>query len=356
MQAAEVPCSQEFTPRLQMDRLYPDRCMSSEPGVLPREELEAWTRRDLFKPAREALDRLFTLVLTTRRDLWVDFGQRIEIASEQLREVELIWHRVGDDSIELIEANRGRSDVVRRLGISSYTIGSGEYPELDIACDRESLAETAIWLDYKSLFVFADILLSVYVQMSEHVWEAPGELDHRQGLSPFLTSADRVLLDLEPGSMFAVSMADLFASLKAIDHLLGFYRDKFITHPRPDLSVVGSGTSLSVPLDFHRSYGRRVQASEQQLRRLRKAVRQVEREEGLRPLFSDDSDPRDGLRALAMRLEGLKHDRSIQTVKNLLKEWGMTSPPVAMVADRLNGVLTAWADRLAYLIADGVCG
>jgi hypothetical protein len=328
--------------------------MSEVPRTPPRNELEAWTRRDLFEPALAALRELFTLVLTTRRDLWVGLGQRIEIASEQLCEVELIWHRIADDSIDRIEAMQERSSVVRQLGLTKYTIGNGECPELDAACAREDGAETALWLDYKSLFVFADILLGVYLQMSEYVWEAPNDLDHRQGLSPFLASVDRVRSDLEPGSMFAASMDDLLTSLKAIDRWLGFYRDKFIIHPRTDLSIVSSGTSLSVPLDFHRSYGHLTQATDAELRRLRRTVRQVEKAEGFRPLFADDSDPRDGLRALAMRLEGLKHEQSIVTVKNLLREWGMTSPPVTQVADRLNGVLTVWAERLAYLIARGV--
>jgi hypothetical protein len=88
--------------------------------------------------------------------------------------------------------------------------------------------------------------------------------------------------------------------------------------------------------------GDRREVTEAQLRALRKAVRQVERAEGLN-LGSDEHDPRPKLRKAAGLLGELSHKQSVATIKNLLKEWGMTSPPALQVAQQLNNVLELWA-------------
>lgn len=72
----------------------------------------------------------------------------------------LIWNRLGDDRITQIESLRARYDLQEQLGIFNYTTGTGEQPELDVVWANEREAETALWLDYKSLFVFGDILVA----------------------------------------------------------------------------------------------------------------------------------------------------------------------------------------------------
>ncbi|MEX0705523.1 MAG: hypothetical protein WD041_02795, partial [Nitriliruptoraceae bacterium] len=56
-----------------------------------------------------------------------------------------------------------------RAGLRPQTVKNFR---LDQAYARERAAETALWLDYKSFFVFADILVGGYVHVSELVWEA----------------------------------------------------------------------------------------------------------------------------------------------------------------------------------------
>ena len=51
-------------------------------------------------------------------------------------------------------------------------------------------------------------------------------------------------------------------------------------------------------------------------------------------------------RKLAQLLGQLKNEQSVTTIKNLLKEWGMTSPPALQVARQLNDVLELWARLL----------
>jgi hypothetical protein len=92
-------------------------------------------------------------------------------------------------------------------------------------------------------------------------------------------------------------------------------------------------------------HGHRREVTEAELRALRKAVRQVEHAEGLN-LGSDEHDPRPKLRKLAQLLGRLKNEQSVTTIKNLLKEWGMTSPPALQVARQLNDVLELWARLL----------
>jgi hypothetical protein len=113
-----------------------------------------------------------------------------------------------------------------------------------------------------------------------------------------------------------------------------------------DSYVVGEYPNLrgaiSVPLNFHMEHGHRREVTEAELRVLRKTVRQVEQAEGLN-LGSDEHDPRPKLRKLAGLLGQLRDEQSVATLKNLIKEWGMASPPALQVARQLNEVLELWS-------------
>ena len=126
------------------------------------------------------------------------------------------------------------------------------------------------------------------------------------------------------------------------DHL-GFYRDTFITHLPCGIYLLGGGESLAMPLDFHFDHGRR-DVTERELRLLEKSLRQIEVAEGL-DLHSSE-DPRGALRDLARMSDGLTLDPSRRTLRNLLKEWGMTSPPPLTVATDLANTLEVWAQLL----------
>ena len=283
---------------------------------------------------------LFSLDLPEeRRD---ELMQRVGDVEEQLDEIVLIWNRLGDARIAQIEALRDGFDVRETISESSYRIGTGEYPELDEIYSRERAAEKAVRLDYKSLFVFADILLGGYVHVSEGVWDGPEGINHRDGLSRFLATVTKMRADGDLPEPFGGYMAVLYDKLVALDNLLGFYRDKFITHLPPDLFMAGSGGAIAVPLEFHVEHGHRREVTEAELRTLRTTLRQVERSEGL-DLGSDEPDPRPKLRKFSVLLGRMKNEQSVRTIKNLLKEWGMTSPAALEVARQLNEVLELWA-------------
>src|SRR4051812_13316193 len=128
--------------------------MAWTPEIPPRNEIEAAFPRDVLNAASEALQRVFWLNLPEeRQDTLMQQAGDVE---EQLDELLLIWNRLGDDRVQQIEALREYHAATDRIGASSYTVGTGEFPELDEAHGRERAAETALWLDYKSLFVFAD--------------------------------------------------------------------------------------------------------------------------------------------------------------------------------------------------------
>ncbi len=313
--------------------------MSWRSEIPPREELEAAFPRDVLDGASDALDDVFRLNLPEERQ--DTLMQRAGEVEDQLEELALIWNRLGDDRIAQIEAIRD-ADVAREGIERSYTIGTGEHPDLDEAYARERAATTALWLDYKSLFVFADILVGGYVRVSEMIWEAPDSISHRDGVSRFLVSVARTQTESGLSVPFAEYMDALYEKLVSIDNVLGFYRDKFITHLPTDMFMASSGGAIAVPLDFHMDHGHRREVTEAQLRALRKAVRQVEEAEGLE-LGSDEPDPRPKLRKLAALLGKLQHEQSVRTVKNLLKEWGMTSPSALGVATELNDLLELWA-------------
>jgi hypothetical protein len=221
-------------------------------------------------------------------------------------------------------------------------LGTGEHPELEAAWRRDREAETALWVDYKSLFVFGDILVASYVSFSEVIWEAPEGVNHHDGLSTFLRSVERARAAPGLSGAFADYMDILYNRLMELDDLVGFYRDKFITHLPPDMSI-GAGMAISVPLDFHYEHGRRREVTEAELRNLRKTVRQVEKAEEL-DLGADEPDPRRKLRTLGTMLGRFKHAQSSATIRALLKEWGSTSPPALKVATSLNDVLECWGN------------
>jgi len=112
-----------------------------------------------------------------------------------------------------------------------------------------------------------------------------------------------------------------------------------------DMFMTGGGFAFEVPLDFHIDHGHRREVTEAEVRILQEAMSRVEQAEGF-DLGMDEPDPRAKLRKLSQLLGRLKHEESVKTIKDLLKQWGMTSPPVIEVATGLNEVLELWAKLL----------
>jgi hypothetical protein len=228
-------------------------------------------------------------------------------------------------------------------------LGQASTPDLEEAWERRERAETALWLDYKSLFVFADVLLGRFVSLSEPAWEAPSEVEQHRGLTKFLVSVEKVEQSSRLVPPFADYMTRLRDRLQALDNVLGVYRDVFVIHVPPDLARTGAISSMSVPLDFERSHGRGREPTEDELQRLRAAVRKVEDAVG-HPLCPDEEDPRPRLWGLTARLGRLKTAQA-WAVKDLVKEWGMRSPPASQVAEELSEVLEVWATMLGEQLA-----
>jgi hypothetical protein len=311
------------------------------PPIPPPDEVAAAFPRDVFSGASRALEDVFWLDLAEERlDVLLQRAGEVE---EQLSELVLVWHRLGDDRIRQIEAMRGLYDAPQPP--SGQVVDSEKYPEYASAWAREQDANTAVLLDYKSLFLFGDILVGDYVAMSEPVWEAPPELEHGDGLSAFLRSVATAGGNGELPAPFSEYMDVLQPLLVAVDDRVGFYRDRFITHVPPEMLTAGGGGSVGAPLGFHISHAPRREASEAELRRLRRTVRQVEQREGL-DLGSDEPDPRPKLQKLGKSLDQLTHAENVTTVKNLLKQWGITSPAAIEVARGLNELFETWANEL----------
>ncbi len=305
--------------------------------------IEPVAPEDAFNGAIDAFVRLFRLELPLEG--WEGFRRIADETYEQLLEVVLIWERIGRDSIEWLEAEREMEAVRERLGRSRTPLGTGEHPELEEVQKRSRVAETAQWLDYKSLFLFSDILLGRYVVLSEPVWDAPEAIEHANGVSSFLTSVTKARANGQFVAPFADFMHRLHTPLAALDNLVGLYRDMFVTHLPPDIVRTGGTASLNIPLDFQRSYGPHRQVSDEELQELRLKLRQVEGKERL-PLCPDDEDPRSRLWALAADLPRMKNEAAARTVRRLIKQWGMGSPPIVQVATELNRVLETWAGLL----------
>jgi len=201
--------------------------MSSKPEIPPREEIEAAFPRDVFDGAVGAFDDVFWL--NVPEESQDRLAQQAGDVEEQLEELVLIWNRLGDDRVNQIDALRDVDAALAKIEDKSGGIRSAEHPELAEAYARDQAAQTALWLDYKSLFVFADILVGGYVRVSEVVWEAPDAINH-DGLSKFLGSVAKARRKGALPDPFGKYMDALYDKLSATDNVLGFYRDKFITH------------------------------------------------------------------------------------------------------------------------------
>ena len=151
--------------------------MPWRPDIPPPEAVEAAFPRDVFDGAAEALDRLLWLNLSgDRQDALLQRGGEAELL---LEEVEVIWNRIGDDRIAEIEAHRELFDLADKLGLTSYRLGDGSQRALEEIWHRQRIAEIQLRLDYKSLFVFGDLLTGAYVRVREPIWEAPAAVEHR---------------------------------------------------------------------------------------------------------------------------------------------------------------------------------
>jgi hypothetical protein len=143
-----------------------------KPDIPPREKVEAAFPRDVFDAPLNALEAVFWLDLSDdRRDVLL---QRAGTAEEQPEEMVVIWNRLGDDRIKEIEALRDEYDAPRPDSGTTVAIGSGEFPEYENAWMRGRDASSALLLDYKSLFVFGDILLGAYVALRRRCGKPTG--------------------------------------------------------------------------------------------------------------------------------------------------------------------------------------
>ena len=143
-----------------------------KPDIPPREKVEAAFHRDVFDAPLNALEAVFWLDLSDdRRDVLL---QRAGTAEEQPEEMVVIWNRLGDDRIKEIEALRDEYDAPRPDSGTTVAIGSGEFPEYENAWMRGGDASSALLLDYKSLFVFGDILLGAYVALRRRCGKPTG--------------------------------------------------------------------------------------------------------------------------------------------------------------------------------------
>lgn len=311
-----------------------------KPDIPSPEEVERLFPRDAFDGAVAALDRALWIDLPEERA--DTFLQRAGEAESQLEEMVLIWNRIGDDRITEIEARRRYYDEQERLGLSNVTLGDGSQPTLEEHWRAGLEAEIALRVDFKSLFVFGETLLSSYLVMSEPAWEAPSDVDHGNGPTRFILSVRKAQKAGQVAPPFSEYMDVLLEKLAAVDDMLGFYRDKFVIHLPPDMLLAGSGGSLGVPLEFHFDHARRREVAEAELRELERAVAAVAAEEDLE-LGGDDA--RAQLRKLAAMRAALKKESSKKELRRLLREWGVTSPPALDMARALNELLETWGDR-----------
>lgn len=316
-----------------------------KPEIPPPEVVAAAFPEGVFDPALDAMHSLFFLDVRDETGELDSIG--LYVPEEELEELRLIWGRLREDRLTGIEASRRRYDLQAESKVSM--IGTGEDPALDAAWRDERDAELALGLDHKSLYVFGDLLLAAYVRMSQRVWQAPEGIPHNEGATKFIKAARKRMAapDFDAASVFAEYMAILLDPLEAVDDLLGFYRDKFIVHLPEGMFVSGSGGAIAVPLVFEWTHSRkRGEPTPDELRALGKTLNKVAVMEKLDLGPTDMADPRIKLRTLLTRVPDLQLKESVTTVQNLLREWGASSPPVLMVAQRLAEVLELWAVAL----------
>jgi hypothetical protein len=241
----------------------------------------------VFDTALEKLEEVFWLELGEEVDDLL--GVRATRAEQTLEQLILIWRRAGQDRLAELAAYAHMSALVARRreeGVHSPSSETDqEYRELT-AADHE--AQTALWVDWKSFFIFGELLLGDFALLSEVIWNAPGTVTHDDGITRFWRTAEEV--DVEPGSAFGVCMGRLLQRIKIADSLVGFYRDKFIMHLPADMTP-GSGGSLDEPHDFYLSHQRHHALAEGELERLREAVDPIAAAVGLHPRASDSQVP-----------------------------------------------------------------
>jgi hypothetical protein len=297
---------------------------------------------DAFDAAHEKLMRVFWLDLPDEQHH--ELLHRGSKEEEALEELMVVWRRIGEDRIQEIESYHERSRMADERGLrSGYTLGTGDYPDLDEVYFREHDAETQLRVDYKSLFVFGEITFRDYLVLSEVVWEAPAGIEHDQGPTRFLSSVARATREtpLDPRSRFGRLIQPLLPLMQAVDNSLGFYRDKFVIHVPADMLLSGGGGAIGTPLPFSMSYERRQEVEEAQLTRLAELVKQVEEEQGINLGAGDDPKPK--LRKLSDMLDRLDDPETVKAVQSALKEWGAELPPAVGLARNLASMFEQWA-------------
>lgn len=165
--------------------------MPWKPDIPPPEKVEAAFPRNVFDGAASGLDRMLWLNVPDgeQQDMLLQRGGEAE---NLLEEVIAIWNRIGDDRIAEIEARREHYELTDKLGLGNYTLGDGSHPELEEIWHRELAAEIQLRVDYKSFFVFGDLLVAAYITTSEPVWEAPPSIRHHDGTTAFIRSVQRL--------------------------------------------------------------------------------------------------------------------------------------------------------------------
>lgn len=304
------------------------------------EEAAARFPADVLDEAYESLEDAAWLKLAEgdAEDTFLHRHGEAELLLEQLM---LVWNRLRDDRLRQVDWNRRSHELRerrRQKGIHSYS--SADDPEFAELTREGYELDTALLVDYKSFFIFGDLLLGAYPSFSELAWDAPAGIEHTEGITQFWRSVDRVAY--EPESTFGTCMRAVLQEIKALDHSLGFYRDKFIVHPPPDLSPSGS-EALADPLTFEMSHDRLLPPAHAELQRLSDGLDKIAERENI-DLSGDD--PRSRLRQLNRMLPELDDRQSIKTARELLSDWGVDAPQALPTAQLLAQTLEAWARTL----------
>lgn len=299
---------------------------------------------DVFDTAHEKLMHVFWLKLpeSQHRELL----QRGSKAEEAMEELMVVWRRIGEDRIDEIEAFRRRHEIEEERGLTTYTAGIGEHPDLDETFADGRDAETRLRIDYKSLLVFGEIVFRDYLVFSEVIWDAPAGIEHGEGPTWFLGSVKKVTSKdpLDPSSRFGRLVIPLLPLMHSVDNSLGFYRDKFVIHVPADMLLAGAGGAVGAPLPFSMGYARRREIEEAQLKRLAQTIKRVEASEGVSLGAGDDPQPK--LRRLSDMLDRIDDPSTVKEVQDTLKEWGAELPPALGVARNLANLFEKWAEAL----------
>jgi hypothetical protein len=146
---------------------------------------------DVFDKAYSVLEDAAFLDLPRgeREDSYLHRQGRAEQLFEQLM---LIWGRLRDDRLRQVDWHRRQEELLaRRRDEDVHSFSTTDDPEYAALAHEGFEIETAVWVDYKSFFLFGELLLGEYASFSEHAWDAPLSVVHTDGITKFWRSVDQ---------------------------------------------------------------------------------------------------------------------------------------------------------------------